>query len=169
MPVKEHADADKEEYGEGVLQRQRFRRRTMRKAAFTHHHAGKEGPQRKTHMEDFRCAVGDADRCGQYKEREEFARPRTGNLPHGPRQHSAADDEHDGHKKRGVEKRLTDHPENVGIGQTRRGPGRPRHHQIGKGRQQHEDEHGGNIFDHQPAHRNASVGTRQFAAHVKCL
>ena len=114
VPVKEHAHADEEEHGEGVLERERSSRgRPVREVRLAHHHACEEGAQSVAHVEDRTRAVGDANGCGKHEEREELAGARAGNLSHDPREDAAADEHHHGDEGDDVADRDGDLDRNV--------------------------------------------------------
>ena len=139
----------------------------MGKAAFAHHHAGEEAAERKAHVEDFGGAVGDAHRDGKHEEREELSRTRARDLTHRPGEHPAADDEHDGDEERGVEERLQNDECKAASGKSRRGAGLARDHDACEGRQQNEDDDGGEVLHDEPADGDSAVRARELSAHVK--
>ena len=112
-PVEHHPDAHEKEHGKRVLQGERLHGRSVRKTAFAHHHAGKKGAERKTHVKNQRRPVGYADCGGQQRERKKFARPGFGNLHECPRNKAPAHDHHHRHKGCDLRKRFDDHPGNV--------------------------------------------------------
>ena len=97
---EQHADGDEEQHGEGVAQRHRLLGGALAEVAFAHHHAGEEGAERERDAEHLGRAEGDAERDGVDGEAEQLARAGAGGVVHQPRDHAAADDQHDRHEHR---------------------------------------------------------------------
>ena len=166
VPVKEHAHADEEEHGEGVLERERFGGRPVGEFRLAHHHACEEGAEGEAHVEDGGGAVGDANGCGKHEEREELAGARAGNLSHDPREDAAADEHHHGDEGDDVADRDGDLDRNVLTRNAWRGVGAEK---AGERRQKHEDKHGGDVLDDEPADGDLAVHALQDSSHFKRL
>ena len=166
VPVKEHPDAHEEEDREGVLKRNRFGGRAMRKAALAHHHAGEEGAEREAHVENRRRGVGDAQSGRQHEEREEFSRTGLGHLIEKPRHRAAPDDEH--HRDEGGD--VHERHENVlhQLVAARRFASR-RSEKSRERRKKNEDENGRDVFYDEPSHGDAAVPVGELPAHFERL
>ncbi len=152
LGVEQHADRDEEQHREGVAQRDRLFGRLLAEVAFAQHHAGEEGAQREGHAEQFRRAVGDAQRDGIDGEAEKLAGPGVRRVVHQPGNDSPSDHQHHRHEDR-----------YLGQGdQQGEGDAGCRHVAIARGddgdrRQQHQGQHHRQILDHQPADRDAAA------------
>ena len=89
--IEQHADGDEEQDREGVLERQRIGRGAVAEARFAQDDAGEEGAEREGNAETDRRAVGDAEREGQNRQREELARTGARHLGQEPRHDAGAE------------------------------------------------------------------------------
>ena len=62
-------------------------------------HAGEEGAEREGDAEELRRAEGDAERDREHRQAEQLARAGVGDVVQEPRDHAAADDQHEGDER----------------------------------------------------------------------
>lgn len=131
-------------------------RRPVAEMGFTHHKAGKEGAERKGHTEDFCRTEGDTERDRQNRQREQFTRTGTRNRSQKPWHHTRADEDRNSCKGCDLEQCHADRqPDRARSGMA--AGIRMTAQNTGKGRQEHERKHHGQIFDDQPADGDAAI------------
>ncbi len=126
----------------------------------TQHHAGEEGAERERDAEEFRRAVGDRDGGGDHAQREQLARPRARDLPKQPRKQPPPDQQHQQDERADAQQRDAERFE-----QSRPAGGRIRSAEPARERrQQHEHEHHREVFDDEPADRDAAIDRVEHAS-----
>ena len=152
MPVEHQADRNEEEHRKGILQREGLLRRTVRKAALLHHHAGQERTQREAHVENCARTVSNDNGGAEHREGKELSRSRAGNFPEHQRQKLSSHHHHEGDEDCRPGKRLHDVEKNA----------QQRNRLIAvngrsKGRQTDKEDDGNQVLHHQPSERRLPV------------
>ena len=165
--IEQHADRDEEQHPERVAQRQCLLGGAMAEFALRQDHAGKERAERQRHAEQIGGARRDAERNRQHGEAEQFAAAGMRRGVKDERNDPPPHDHHHPDEGEELEKRNADHAPKAelgvqhllgqrdkGIGLCRshgRGNAGAGRHVRGKGRDQDQRQHHGEIFHHQPA------------------
>ena len=143
--VDEHAHRHEEEDGEGLAEGQHVRADLMAQRRLGDDDAGQEGAERDRHAEQRGRGEGDAEGHREGDEQEQLARLHAGDLQQHPGHDARAQQQHERDEHGGLEEGETE-GRRVDAGRAR-----------GKGGQHQQEQHRGQVLEHQPADGDAAV------------
>ncbi len=164
--VEQHADGHEEQHGKGVAERQGLLRGAVAQLTLGENHAGEEGAERQRYAEEIGGARRHPERDGEHGEAEQFAAAGMGGVVKERGDEPPPYHQHEAHKGREL-----DHGDGENADKAELAPDdaldkidegivRIRAfdaENAGHGGDQHQREHHGEIFDDEPADRDAAL------------